>query len=444
MKFGLRVPSLKKRISARTSLKRYARHSLGIKMPRGTGFITNPKKALYNKIYNKTSFSIGSLVSGGKINSQTPTMLFQGGNVSKIILPIIIFIFLLLVAWPLGVAYILYKIAKLYFRNKRQPVVNSPEANNALVALENDKHLSSSFQIPEPTKSLIFITDEDLSKMKNPMSITINVSLDLDEQKVNTTYDDNKASLYAEPSLIWKRLPIKENNELEIKPMYYPSYAGLLPEQRYQYINWLRDVEQETNLSYVFLYYYGLERHLLVGNYDAAVDEILRLIKFHGKGSFKSYATTALIAASIFRKRPDILEKAPFILDDVSNISLYLRFELQKELSAKDLIELANRVKFYNKRYIKSKPDLFEKILQEIVNNYHDKYGFILSQSEDFAFDDQIYFANLSIPDKIRSIKTPQIIENNKFRQTVYDLLNQAHLRIKELNSKKTDTVINI
>jgi hypothetical protein len=55
MKFGYRTPSLKKRISARTSPSRYLRHSLGIKAPRGYGWITNPKKAVYNKVYNKTS-----------------------------------------------------------------------------------------------------------------------------------------------------------------------------------------------------------------------------------------------------------------------------------------------------------------------------------------------------------------------------------------------------
>ncbi|MGI6585006.1 MAG: hypothetical protein GX301_05965 [Gracilibacteraceae bacterium] len=58
MKFGIRKPSLKKSIAARTSVKRYARHSLGLKAPRGFGWFTNPKKALYNKVYNKTSFSI--------------------------------------------------------------------------------------------------------------------------------------------------------------------------------------------------------------------------------------------------------------------------------------------------------------------------------------------------------------------------------------------------
>ncbi len=55
VKIGFRIPSLKRRISARTSLKRYARHSLGLKVPRGWGWITNPRKAAYNRVYNRTT-----------------------------------------------------------------------------------------------------------------------------------------------------------------------------------------------------------------------------------------------------------------------------------------------------------------------------------------------------------------------------------------------------
>ncbi|MGI6763860.1 MAG: hypothetical protein ACOX4S_00865 [Anaerovoracaceae bacterium] len=58
VKFGMRKPSIRKSIAARTSVKRYIRHSLGVKAPRGWGWITNPKKALYNKVYRKTTFSI--------------------------------------------------------------------------------------------------------------------------------------------------------------------------------------------------------------------------------------------------------------------------------------------------------------------------------------------------------------------------------------------------
>ena len=55
MKFGFRTPSINKRIAARTSVKRAVRQSLGLKAPRGYGWLTNPKKAAYNRIYNKTS-----------------------------------------------------------------------------------------------------------------------------------------------------------------------------------------------------------------------------------------------------------------------------------------------------------------------------------------------------------------------------------------------------
>jgi len=55
MKFGFPIPSITKRIAARTSVKRIIRHNLGLKAPRGMGWITNPKRALYNRVYNRTS-----------------------------------------------------------------------------------------------------------------------------------------------------------------------------------------------------------------------------------------------------------------------------------------------------------------------------------------------------------------------------------------------------
>ena len=55
MKFGFRIPSITKRIAARTSPARFVRQNLGLKAPRGYGWLTNPKKYAYNKVYNKTS-----------------------------------------------------------------------------------------------------------------------------------------------------------------------------------------------------------------------------------------------------------------------------------------------------------------------------------------------------------------------------------------------------
>ncbi len=65
VKYGFRVPSLKKRIAARTSVKRYVRHSLGLKAPRGFGWLTNPKKAAYNRVYNRTTTGCATLMLGG-------------------------------------------------------------------------------------------------------------------------------------------------------------------------------------------------------------------------------------------------------------------------------------------------------------------------------------------------------------------------------------------
>lgn len=61
MKFGVRKPSIKKSIAARTSLKRQVVHRGGFKMPKGYGIVRNPKKAAYNKVYNKTTVSFWSI-----------------------------------------------------------------------------------------------------------------------------------------------------------------------------------------------------------------------------------------------------------------------------------------------------------------------------------------------------------------------------------------------
>jgi hypothetical protein len=55
VRFGFRVPSLSKRIAARTSIKRLVKNKLGLRAPRGWGWITNPKRAAYNRVYNRTT-----------------------------------------------------------------------------------------------------------------------------------------------------------------------------------------------------------------------------------------------------------------------------------------------------------------------------------------------------------------------------------------------------
>ncbi|OPX47844.1 hypothetical protein [Clostridium thermobutyricum] len=65
MKLGMRKPSIKKSFKARTTgrAKRVMKKAVNpMYGKKGMGWVNNPKKAAYNKVYNKTSFSIFSLL----------------------------------------------------------------------------------------------------------------------------------------------------------------------------------------------------------------------------------------------------------------------------------------------------------------------------------------------------------------------------------------------
>lgn len=73
MKVGIRKPSIKKSISARTTgrinreIKKTVNPLYGKK---GMGWINDPEKAMYNKIYNKTTFSakdVSHMITNGEI-----------------------------------------------------------------------------------------------------------------------------------------------------------------------------------------------------------------------------------------------------------------------------------------------------------------------------------------------------------------------------------------
>lgn len=61
MKIGIRKPNIKKSIKARTTgkLKREIKSEVvPFYNQKGTGIIKEPKKTIYNKVYNKTSISL--------------------------------------------------------------------------------------------------------------------------------------------------------------------------------------------------------------------------------------------------------------------------------------------------------------------------------------------------------------------------------------------------
>ena len=70
MKVGPRKPSLKRSVKARTTskVKRQARSAINpVYGKKGMGWVNNPKKAAYNKVYNKTTFSVFDLINENTI-----------------------------------------------------------------------------------------------------------------------------------------------------------------------------------------------------------------------------------------------------------------------------------------------------------------------------------------------------------------------------------------
>lgn len=72
MKVGVRKPSIKKSIKARTTgkAKRAVKSAVNpLYGKKGMGWINDPKKAAYNKVYNKTSVGVKDIVKATSSNN---------------------------------------------------------------------------------------------------------------------------------------------------------------------------------------------------------------------------------------------------------------------------------------------------------------------------------------------------------------------------------------
>lgn len=110
-----------------------------------------------------------------------------------------------------------------------------------------------------------------------------------------------------EPSLIDPTLSIEAPAALFESLGYWPSYSRLTSRCRARYLQWLAGGREDpaTDIGYVFMFFYGLERRMLADN-PARVTaqrevpwvrhEIGRLLSIYGSssGSFTGYATTFL------------------------------------------------------------------------------------------------------------------------------------------------------
>jgi hypothetical protein len=107
-----------------------------------------------------------------------------------------------------------------------------------------------------------------------------------------------------EPSLIYTKQHIIIPSDISSieRPPYFPTYSGLTPEQKGLYIQLLQNpYNNNIDIGFVFILYYGLERHLLIGDYEKAFEVILKLRDIHTNKSFQSYSANAIILTSLLK-----------------------------------------------------------------------------------------------------------------------------------------------
>jgi hypothetical protein len=239
-----------------------------------------------------------------------------------------------------------------------------------------------------------------------------------------------------EPSAIFTKLPISEQTDFQSIPKldYYPSYRQMSPEQRWKYLHFLRNpYNTDFEIGYVFTLYYGLERHLVSGNYDKAFNVITKLRQVHTNRSFLAYSLDALLISTILKNRNDNLDSVLRNTDHINPAIVILsKVAFKSGLSAKELMVSARSFGFSNRRYINSHPVEFEEHLHNEILTVHP--GGFLPISDYLSVNSPksitLVFANISL--KQRIFKTLNLFEVDEFKTLGYTLLQKAHDCVKK------------
>lgn len=145
-----------------------------------------------------------------------------------------------------------------------------------------------------------------------------------------------------DPSLINPSKPIASNGDFGESQMgYWPSYSEISATSRRAYINWLMDGRKNprADIGYVFLYFYGLERRVIVDAPDdpaasaelpAIAAEVTRLLEIYAprSHSFKRYAGGLLDWILLSQPKGKLYSEAIPEFPQTQEIPIYIRVAL--------------------------------------------------------------------------------------------------------------------
>ena len=267
----------------------------------------------------------------------------------------------------------------------------------------NREHLN---QIPENIKKLLYVDEQEL--------------------------DD--------PSVINTSLSISETDDGSLL-IGCPDYSIMSPFQRYKYIAALASIFDGTqDVGYVFLYYYGLERQMLEGDFDAAFDMIVKLRDVYDNKSFQKYSADALILTCLKKQKYEHLSSflnsidKPHELEIDVDSYLFAKAVCEIGFDAMDIFKFRKAFAYTSTTYIKENKEQFlEYLEQSIVELFGDSAidtSCLLEHAEDCGYTVVCPYANMSLHHVHAQV--PCLHEQSPFYEYCGKALMLAHERVKE------------
>ena len=417
-----RKPSLKASFKARTTgrAKRAVKRAI---IPgygkKGTGFIKNPKRSMYNAVYHRTSIDTLKPIKNKKRTTQGQGSQQSSSSCLWWIFWIVILILCLAnihitlgILLVCGVVWLLVKLFK-----KHDKITSS----NTVNVDQNDVPNTSKLPTAKPVVHEENLVAGNKSYNINPKILPLLYFTDGQLKNID--------SEVGEPSAISINFPVAEGQFQKLS--YYPSYSGLTSEQRNGFLTWLTtDLSNVPDIGFAFLLLYCLERHIL---HDEYLEESLKIIsKLQSQinnGSFDYYSSTSIGYIFFIHKRLDLLKYV-----DLNKCDIKLQILLSHKLSADQLISLATEVDFRNRYYIKEYPELFKKALIESLKREFGSEYFEYELSNIQKLKKEPYmFSNYSLrkgnnqPDLLM----PDPLSDRKLCHDIYAELQKAHDQVK-------------
>lgn len=417
-----RKPSLKASFKARTTgmAKRAVKRAI---IPgygkKGTGFIKNPKRSMYNAVYHRTSIDTLKPIKNKKRTTQGQGSQQSSSSCLWWIFWIVILILCLAnihitlgILLVCGVVWLLVKLFK-----KHDKITSS----NTVNVDQNDVLNTSKLPTAKPVVHEGNLVAGNKSYNINPKILPLLYFTDGQLKNID--------SEVGEPSAISINFPVAEGQFQKLN--YYPSYSELTPEQRDGFLSWLStDLSNIPDIGFAFLLLYCLERHIL---HDEYLEESLKIIsKLQSQinnGSFDYYSSTSIGYIFFIHKRLDLLKYV-----DLNKCDIKLQILLSHRLSADQLIALASKVNFRNQHYIKEYPELFKKALvEDLKRNFGSEYfEYELSniqklKKEPYMFSNYSLRKDNNQPDLLM----PDPLSDRKLCHDIYAELQKAHDQVK-------------